>query len=96
MTAKVWLRASITAVLLAVASTASAQQSISSSDIQRLQDQVYQAGSEVTRLRSARFALRHVGVDPDSVTFIQVGSTPERFVALRPCTVHAELQHPLF
>ena len=28
---------------------------------------------------SARFALRHVGVDPDSVTFIQVGSTPERF-----------------
>ena len=52
MTAKVWLRASITAVLLAVASAASAQQSISSSDIQRLQDQVYQAGSEVTRLRS--------------------------------------------
>ena len=52
MTAKVWLRASITAVLLVVASVASAQQSISSSDIQRLQDQVYQAGSEVTRLRS--------------------------------------------
>jgi hypothetical protein len=52
MTAKVWLRASITAVLLAVASAASAQQSVSSSDIQRLQDQVYQAGSEVTRLRS--------------------------------------------
>jgi Skp family chaperone for outer membrane proteins len=52
MTAKFWLRASITAVLLAVASAASAQQSISTSDIQRLQDQVYQAGSEVTRLRS--------------------------------------------
>jgi hypothetical protein len=52
MTAKVWLRASITAVLLAVASTAFAQQSVSSSDIQRLHDQVYQAGSEVTRLRS--------------------------------------------
>src|SRR5688572_19063502 len=32
---------------------------------------------------SARFALRHVGVDPDSVRFIQVGSTPERFAALR-------------
>jgi ABC-type taurine transport system substrate-binding protein len=32
---------------------------------------------------SARLALRHVGVDPDSVTFIQVGSTPERFAALR-------------
>ncbi len=32
---------------------------------------------------SARLALRHVGVDPDSVTFIQVGSSPERFAALR-------------
>jgi hypothetical protein len=52
MTAKVWLRATITAVLLAVASMASAQQSITSSDIQRLQDQVYQAGSEVSRMRS--------------------------------------------
>ena len=53
MTAKVWVRASITAALLAVAtSVASAQQSVSTSDIQRLQDQVYQAGSDVTRLRS--------------------------------------------
>ena len=31
---------------------AAAQQSVSSSDIQRLQDQLYQAGSEVGRLRS--------------------------------------------
>ena len=52
MTAKVWLRTSITAALLTVASVASAQQSVSSNDIQRLQDQVYQAGSEVSRLRS--------------------------------------------
>ena len=53
MTAKVWARASITAALLAVAtSVASAQQNVSTSDIQRLQDQVYQAGSDVTRLRS--------------------------------------------
>ena len=52
MTAKVWLRTSITAALLAVASVASAQQAVSTSDIQRLQDQVYQAGSDVTRLRS--------------------------------------------
>ena len=53
MTAKVWVRASITAALLAVAtSVASAQQNVSTSDIQRLQDQVYQAGSDVTRLRS--------------------------------------------
>ena len=52
MTAKVWLRTSIAAALLAVASVASAQQSVSTTDIQRLQDQVYQAGSELTRLRS--------------------------------------------
>ena len=52
MTAKVWLRTSITAALLAVASVASAQQSVSTSEIQRLQDQVYQAGSDLTRLRS--------------------------------------------
>ena len=52
MTAKVWLRSSIAAALLAVASVASAQQAVSSTDIQRLQDQVYQASSDVTRLRS--------------------------------------------
>ena len=53
MTAKVWVRASIAAALLAVAaSVAAAQQSVSTSDIQRLQDQVYQAGSDVSRLRS--------------------------------------------
>jgi hypothetical protein len=53
MTAKVWVQASIAAALLVVAtSVASAQQSVSTSDIQRLQDQVYQAGSDVTRLRS--------------------------------------------
>ena len=53
MTAKVWVRASISAALLVVAtSVASAQQSVSTSDIQRLQDQVHQAGSDVTRLRS--------------------------------------------
>ena len=53
MTAKVWVRTSIAAALLVVAtSVASAQQSVSTSDIQRLQDQVYQAGSDVTRLRS--------------------------------------------
>jgi ABC-type nitrate/sulfonate/bicarbonate transport system substrate-binding protein len=45
---------------------------------------------------SARFALRHVGVDPDSVTFIQVGSTPERFAALRAGTVDGAVQAALF
>jgi hypothetical protein len=57
MTAKVWLRTSITVALLTVASVASAQQSVSSSDIQRLQDQVYQAGSELGRLRSSDASL---------------------------------------
>ena len=54
MTAKVWLRSSIAAALLAVASVASAQsaQSVTTSDIQRLQDQVYQAGSDLNRMRS--------------------------------------------
>jgi NitT/TauT family transport system substrate-binding protein len=45
---------------------------------------------------SARFALRHAGVDPDSVTFIQVGSTPERFAALRAGTVDGAVQAALF
>lgn len=45
---------------------------------------------------SARFALRHAGVDPDSVTFIQVGSTPERFAALRAGTIDGAVQAALF
>jgi ABC-type nitrate/sulfonate/bicarbonate transport system substrate-binding protein len=45
---------------------------------------------------SARFALRHVGVDPDSVTFLQIGSTPERFAALRAGTVDGAVQAALF
>jgi hypothetical protein len=47
----------VAAALLAFATAASAQQGISSSDIQRLQDQVYQAGSDVSRLRSTDRAL---------------------------------------
>ena len=57
MTATIWLRNSVAAALLAMASVASAQQSVSSTDIQRLQDQVYQAGSEVSRLRSTDASL---------------------------------------
>lgn len=56
MTAQVWLRAAVAAGMLAVASAASAQ-SVSSSDIQRLQDQVYQADAEVSRLRSSDSSL---------------------------------------
>jgi hypothetical protein len=42
----------IAAVLLACAAPLGAQQSVSTTDIQRLQDQVYQASSEISRLRS--------------------------------------------
>ena len=45
---------------------------------------------------SARFALRHVGVDPETVTFMQVGSTPERFAALRAGTIDGAVQAALF
>lgn len=47
----------VAAALLAFATAASAQQGVSSSDIQRLQDQVYQASSDVSRLRSTDRAL---------------------------------------
>jgi hypothetical protein len=52
MTSKGWLRTVLAAGVLSVAGVAAAQQSVSSSDIQRLQDQLYQAGSELGRLRS--------------------------------------------
>jgi hypothetical protein len=41
------------AALLIAASSAAAQQNVSPTDIQRLQDDVYRAGSEVSRLRSS-------------------------------------------
>jgi TolA-binding protein len=52
MTAQAWLRTTIGASVLALASAAAAQQNVSSSDIQRLQDQAYQAGQDINRLRS--------------------------------------------
>src|SRR5688572_1169076 len=57
MKAQNWLRMVIAAGMLSVAGVAAAQQSVSSSDLQRLQDQVYQAGSELGRLRSTDSAL---------------------------------------
>lgn len=57
MNSQGWLRTTIAAGVLAMASAASAGQSVSAADIQRLQDQVYQAGSDVTRLRSSDSAL---------------------------------------
>lgn len=58
MTGQARLRAMVAAGVLAIASVAvAAQQSVSSNDIQRLQDQVYQAGSEISRLRSTDASL---------------------------------------
>ena len=57
MTVQKQLTAIIAAVVLAIASVAAAQQTVSSNDIQRLQDEVYRASSEVSRLRSTDSAL---------------------------------------
>ena len=48
-----WLLAAV----LAAGAPAAAQQSVSSNDIQRLQDQVYQASTDISRLRSADASL---------------------------------------
>lgn len=48
-----WLRAcGIAAMLMALSTSAGAQTTITSTDIQLLQDQVYQASSDISRLRS--------------------------------------------
>jgi hypothetical protein len=52
MTVQGWLRTAVAAGVLSMAGMAAAQQGVSPSDIERLQDQVFQAGSEVARLRS--------------------------------------------
>ncbi|MGH9311467.1 MAG: hypothetical protein ACRD1U_18960 [Vicinamibacterales bacterium] len=57
MQTRVWSRMTVAALVLALASVASAQQTVGTSDIQRLQDQVFQAGSEVAQLRSTDSAL---------------------------------------
>src|SRR4029453_15342768 len=57
MTVSGSMRKAVGGGLLSVAGVAAAEQSVSSSDIQRLQDQVYQAGTEVGRLRSTDSAL---------------------------------------
>ena len=57
MIAQARFRTLVAAGLLTLASVASAQQSVTTSDIQRLQDQALQAGSEVSRLRSTDSAL---------------------------------------
>jgi hypothetical protein len=63
--------------LLAIASVAAAQQTVNTTDIQRLQDQVFQAGSEVSRLRStdsSRASRLESELDDvrDEVTYLKV------------------------
>jgi NitT/TauT family transport system substrate-binding protein len=41
---------------------------------------------------SARFALQQGGLDPESVTYLQIGGTPERLAALQSGSVDAALQ----
>ena len=53
MTSKLFVRAVFFTGLLALATVAQAQQSVNAGDIQRLQDQAYQAGGDVSRLRSS-------------------------------------------
>ena len=53
MTSKLLVRTAFLTALLSFATWAQAQQSVNAGDIQRLQDQAYQAGSEVSRLRSS-------------------------------------------
>ena len=57
MTAHGWLRAACVLVALGLAQSAGAQPTTSTTDIQRLQDQVFQAGAEVSRLRSTDASL---------------------------------------
>ena len=77
MTAQARLRSAIAAALLAIASVAAAQQSVSQTDIQRLQDQVFQAGSEISRLRSTDSSLAsrlesELDDARDEVTYLKV------------------------
>jgi hypothetical protein len=53
MTSKLLVRTVFFTAVLALATVAQAQQSVNAGDIQRLQDQAYQAGGDVSRLRSS-------------------------------------------
>ena len=53
MTSKLFVRMAFFTALMAFATMAQAQQAVNAGDIQRLQDQAYQAGSEISRLRSS-------------------------------------------
>ena len=52
MTGQGWFRVAMVACALMIAAPGRAQTTVSSSDIQRLQDEVYQASGEISRMRS--------------------------------------------
>jgi hypothetical protein len=53
MTSKLLIRTVFFTAVLALAAVAQAQQTVNAGDIQRLQDQAYQAGGDVSRLRTS-------------------------------------------
>jgi hypothetical protein len=86
MTVQRYLKAVVVAAILMLAAPAAAQTSVSTGDIQRLQDDVYQAGTDVSRLRNTDAATAARLQDEldqlrDEVTYLKVklrkeGSVP--------------------
>jgi len=97
MTVRGWLGIMVLAGTLPVAAVGAAQQSVSANDIQRLQDQVFQASSEVARLRSSDTILAsrlETELDDlrDEVTYLRVKLRKEGNVAR---TEYADLRDRL-
>ncbi len=70
-----WIRAlGVVALVLAGAWHAGAQTTVTTADIQRLQDQVYEAGSEMTRMRTADATRLQTDLDDlrDEVVYLKV------------------------
>jgi hypothetical protein len=85
------------ALMLAYPAALSAQQSVSTTDIQRLQDQVYQASSEISRLRSTDASLAsrlesELDDVRDEVTYLKVKLRKEGTVSR---TEYADLRDRL-
>ena len=90
MTRQFLVRAALLAALLGAAAPASAQ-SVSSNDIQRLQDQAYQAGTDISRLRSSDSTLAAQLQDElddlrDEVSYLKVKIRKEGTVDRREYT----------
>jgi hypothetical protein len=86
MTGTRFLKATIVAAALMLAVPAAAQSTVSSSDIQRLQDEIYQASTEISRLRStdgSTAARLQEDLDElrDEVTYLKVKIRKEGNVA---------------